>query len=95
MACATQPELLPHLEFTKYEAVYKQRRAGELDTARVTATYGKDVLDLMGVQFAVEQDDSDDREVTDVPEVGVRALLTSAGPRPPGPGAERPRFGLP
>ena len=51
--CGTVPELLPHLEFHEYEAVYDKWCKAELTTEEVARTYGKQVVEMLQAQFVL------------------------------------------
>ena len=51
--CGTVPELLPHLDFSEYGALYDQWLAGSLSTQQVAERYGKDTAAMIEAQFVV------------------------------------------
>ncbi|CAE7386136.1 nipblb [Symbiodinium sp. KB8] len=54
--CSTVPELLPHLDFSEYGALYDQWLAGRLSTQQVAERYGKDTADMIEAQFVVSRE---------------------------------------
>ncbi|CAE7243875.1 unnamed protein product [Symbiodinium sp. CCMP2592] len=71
---SSQPNLLSHLEFDEYEALYAEWRAGRTSSGTIERMYGKDVLELLEAQQMMARDDE-----TQVEEVIPQSPAMRAG----------------
>ena len=61
--CGTMPELLPHLDFCEYGAIYDQWLSGGLSTQQVVERYGRDTAEMIEAQFLVSREADEDEGV--------------------------------
>ena len=54
--CGTVPDLLPHLDFGEYEGIYDKWCRGELSMEVLVRTYGKEVSEMVQVQYILSKD---------------------------------------
>ena len=54
--CETAPDLLPHLEFHEYEAVYDKWCMGGITTEEVARSYGRQVVEMLQAQFVLSEE---------------------------------------